>query len=66
MPNTKLGVCSGACGAAGVVEGSAHPFPDHDDNPRAVAYPQTLRLPFLTRPRPPIPRVPDNPRRDQP
>jgi hypothetical protein len=44
------------------VEYSAHPFVEYQDNPAAVAYLQTLRVPFLTLLRTHVDRMPDNPR----
>lgn len=52
----------GARLGGGTVEYSAHPFVEYQDNPRAVAYLQTLRVPFLTLLRTHVDRMPDNPR----
>ena len=52
----------GARIGGGSVEYSAHPFVEYQDNPRAVAYLQTLRVPFLTLLRTHVERIPDNPR----
>ena len=52
----------GARLGGGTVEFSAHPFVEYADNPRAVAYLQTLRVPFLTLLRTHVDRMPDNPR----
>jgi len=52
----------GARIGGGTVDYHAHPFVEYRDNPRAVAYLQTLRVPFLTLLRTHIDRMPDNPR----
>jgi len=52
----------GARIGGGAVEYSAHPFVEYQDHPRAVAYLQTLRIPFLTLLRTHVDRLPDNPR----
>ena len=52
----------GARLGGGTVEYHAHPFVEYQDNPRAVAYLQTLRVPFLTLLRTHVDRMPDNPR----
>lgn len=52
----------GARIAGGAVEYSAHPFIEYEDNPRAAAYLQTLRVPFLTLLCAHVDRMPDNPR----
>ncbi len=52
----------GARIGGGTVEYHAHPFVEYQDNPRAVAYLQTLRVPFLTLLRTHVDRMPDNPR----
>ena len=52
----------GARLGGGTVEYSAYPFVEYEDNPRAVAYLQTLRVPFLTLLRTHVDRMPDNPR----
>jgi hypothetical protein len=52
----------GARLGGGIVEFSAHPFVEYQDHPRAVAYLQTLRVPFLTLLRTHLDRMPDNPR----
>ena len=46
----------------GTVEYHTHPFVEYLDNPRALAYLQTLRIPFLTLLRTHVDRMPDNPR----
>ena len=46
----------------GTVAYSAHPFVEYQDHPAAVAYLQTLRVPFLTLLRTHVDRMPDNPR----
>ena len=46
----------------GTVEYHSHPFVEYQDNPRAVAYLQTLRVPFLALMRTHVDRMPDNPR----
>ena len=52
----------GARLGGGTVEYHAHPFVEYEDNPCAVAYLQTLRVPFLTLLRTHVDRMPDNPR----
>jgi hypothetical protein len=52
----------GARLGGGRVEYAAHPFVEYQDHPRAVAYLQTLRVPFLTLMRTHVDRMPDNPR----
>ena len=52
----------GARIGAGTLEYHAHPFVEYRDNPRAMAYLQTLRVPFLTLLRTHVDRMPDNPR----
>jgi hypothetical protein len=52
----------GARLGGGTVEYAAHPFVEYQDHPRAVAYLQTLRVPFLTLLRTHVDRLPDNPR----
>src|SRR5512143_2859509 len=52
----------GARLGGGTLEYHAHPFVEYQDNPRAVAYLQTLRVPFLTLLRTHVDRMPDNPR----
>lgn len=52
----------GARLGGGCVEYSTHPFAEYQDHPRAVAYLQTLRIPFLTLLRTHVDRLPDNPR----
>lgn len=71
-PLSKLNALIGAGGhpiglvgtrvAGGTVEYHSRPFVEYQDNPRAVAYLQTLRVPFLTLLRTHIDRMPDNPR----
>jgi hypothetical protein len=39
-----------------------HPFVEYQNNPQALAYLQTLRVPFLTLIRTHVDRMPDNPR----
>lgn len=46
----------------GTVEYHAHPFVEYRHNPDAVAYLQTLRVPFLTLLRTHVARMPDDPR----
>ena len=46
----------------GTVEYHAQPFVEYQDSPRALAYLQTLRVPFLTLLRTHVDRMPDNPR----
>jgi hypothetical protein len=46
----------------GTIEFRPHPFVEYAHNPRALAYLQTLRVPFLTLMRTHIDRMPDNPR----
>ena len=48
--------------AGGTLEYYSRPFLEYQDNPRAVAYLQSLRVPFLTLLRTHIDRMPDNPR----
>jgi len=52
----------GARIGGGAIEYSAHPFIEYQDHPQAVAYLQTLRVPFLTLLRTHVDRMPDNPR----
>ncbi|OGB91228.1 MAG: hypothetical protein A2Z31_07275 [candidate division NC10 bacterium RBG_16_65_8] len=52
----------GARIGGGTVEYHSHPFVEYRDNPDAVAYLQTLRVPFLTLLRTHVDRMPDNPR----
>jgi hypothetical protein len=52
----------GAQVGGGRVEYYTHPFAEYQDHPRAVAYLQTLRIPFLTLLRTHVDRLPDNPR----
>lgn len=54
----------GARIGGGTVEYCSHPFVEYQDNPRAVAYLQTLRAPFLTLLRTHVDRMPDNPRQN--
>ena len=71
-PLSKLNALIGAgghpIGLVGVridgwsVEYHSHPFVEYQDNPRAVAYLQTLRVPFLALMRTHVDRMPDNPR----
>ena len=71
-PLSKLNALIGAGGhpiglvgtriAGGTGEYHSHPFVEYQDNPRAAAYLQTLRVPFLTLLRTHIDRMPDNPR----
>ena len=71
-PLSKLNALIGAGGhpiglvgtriAGGTVEYHSCPFVEYQDNPRAVEYLQTLRVPFLTLLRTHIERMPDNPR----
>jgi hypothetical protein len=44
------------------VEYHSHPFVEYQENPNALAYLQTLRVPFLTLLRTHVDRMPDNPR----
>jgi hypothetical protein len=46
----------------GAVEYDSQPFVEYQHNPRALAYLQTLRVPFLTLLRTHVDRMPDNPR----
>ena len=52
----------GACLGRGTVEYCAHPFVEYERNRQALAYLQTLRVPFLTLMRTHVDRMPDNPR----
>jgi hypothetical protein len=52
----------GARISGGTVEFHSHPFVEYQDNLDAVAYLQTLRVPFLTLLRTHVDRMPDNPR----
>jgi hypothetical protein len=52
----------GARVGGGRVEYYTHPFAEYQDHPRAVAYLQTLRIPFLTLLRTHVERLPDHPR----
>jgi hypothetical protein len=52
----------GARIGGGAIEYSAHPFIEYQDHPQALAYLQTLRVPFLTLLRTHVDRMPDNPR----
>ena len=71
-PLSKLNALIGAGGhpiglvgariGGGTVEYHSRPFVEYQDNPRAAAYLQTLRVPFLTLLRTHIDRMPDNPR----
>jgi hypothetical protein len=71
-PLSKLNTLIGAGGhpiglvgiriAGGIIEYHSRPFVEYQDNPRAVAYLQTLRAPFLALLRTHIDRMPDNPR----
>jgi len=48
----------------GTVEYQSQPFVEYQHSPRALAYLQTLRVPFLTLLRTHVDRMPDNPRRN--
>jgi hypothetical protein len=52
----------GARIGGGTVEYHSHPFVEYRHNPHALAYLQTLRIPFLTLLRTHVDRMPDNPR----
>jgi hypothetical protein len=52
----------GARIGGGAVEYHAHPFVEYQCRPAAVAYLQTLRVPFLTLLRTHVDRMPNNPR----
>jgi hypothetical protein len=52
----------GARVGGGRVEYCAQPFVEYQGNPRAVAYLQSLRVPFLTLLCTHVERMPDNPR----
>lgn len=52
----------GARIGGGTVAYHVHPFVEYQDNPRAVAYLQSLRVPFLTLVRTHVDRLPANPR----
>ena len=52
----------GARIGGGAIEYYAHPFVEYQNRPQAVAYLQTLRVPFLTLLRTHVDRMPDNPR----
>jgi hypothetical protein len=52
----------GARIGGGTLEYCAQPFVEYRDHPHAVAYLQTLRVPFLTLLRTHVDRMPDNPR----
>jgi hypothetical protein len=54
----------GARVGGGSVEYCMHPFVEYQDNPRAVAHLQALRVPFLTLLRTHVDRMPDDPRRN--
>ena len=71
-PLSKLNALIGAGGhpiglvgariGGGTVEYHSRPFVEYQDDPRAAAYLQTPRVPFLTLLRTHIDRMPDNPR----
>jgi hypothetical protein len=71
-PLTKLNALVGAGGrpigvvgarfGSGNVEYYSQPFVEYRHNPNALAYLQTLRVPFLTRVRTHLDRRPDSPR----
>lgn len=46
----------------GTIEYHPQPFVEYQHNPQAMAYLQTLRVPFLTLMRTHVDRMPDNPR----
>jgi hypothetical protein len=46
----------------GTIEYHPQPFVEYQHNPQAMAYLQTLRIPFLTLMRTHVDRIPDNPR----
>ena len=46
----------------GTIEYHPQPFVEYQHNPQALAYLQTLRVPFLTLMRTHVDRIPDNPR----
>jgi hypothetical protein len=46
----------------GTIEYHLQPFVEYQHNPQALAYLQTLRVPFLTLMRTHVDRMPDNPR----
>jgi hypothetical protein len=46
----------------GTIEYHTQPFAEYQHNPQAMAYLQTLRVPFLTLMRTHVDRMPDNPR----
>jgi hypothetical protein len=46
----------------GTIEYHPQPFVEYQQNPEAMAYLQTLRVPFLTLMRTHVDRMPDNPR----
>jgi len=46
----------------GTIEYHPQPFVEYQHNPQAMAYLQTLRIPFLTLMRTHVDRMPDNPR----
>jgi hypothetical protein len=52
----------GARIGGGTVEYHSQPFVEYQHNPNALAYLQTLRVPFLTLLRTHVDRMPDNPR----
>jgi len=52
----------GARIGGGTLEYHSHPFVEYQDNSHAMAYLQTLRVPFLTLMRTHVDRMPDNPR----
>jgi hypothetical protein len=52
----------GARIGCGTVEYHSQPFAEYQDNPDALAYLQTLRLPFLSLVLTHVERMPDNPR----
>jgi hypothetical protein len=56
-----IGVVGARLGC-GTVDYHVHPFVEYQDTPDAVAYLQTLRVPFLTLLRTHVDRMPDNPR----
>ena len=54
----------GARIGSGTIEYHSQPFVEYRHNPQALAYLQTLRVPFLTLLRTHVDRMPDNPRRN--